>query len=273
MSWNEYVDRFASAGATTVVANGDLVTVKEHRENALGVQAEFEVRALAHVLPGVITGMAPTEDDDDDEIDIAAGVAIVAGLKAVGGVSVSLVGEASGTYYIVVDPDEATEAGAYKAVATPTPDQLVLARCDWDGTDTITNFVDLRQRGQIPWVIEFSSLADTALSAYDTKIIKTAIAPCALCIRRVYARVVTCGSADSTIIDVHTGAAGSTASVFGTAGDRPTAANDDTDGAVIEAQPDANLLVAAGELIEIHVDDVATDAAGLSVLVLASMYQ
>lgn len=272
--WSNYENRFASSDADTVKISGDICDVTEHTENANGVQAELEERWATHGWPGVLTGLAPTEDDVNDEIDIATGVGYVSGLKLTGGVSVALAGYASNTYHLYVDPDEALEADAYKIkTAVPDWDELLLARFAWNGTDTITDFEDLRQRGIESGLIEWSNLTDEALAAYDTKIIRTFIAPAPLCLRRASARVVTCGTADSNIIDIHTGVAGATASIWSAAGDRITIAHDDTDGLVVHGDlADQNFLVARGELVEIHVDDVATDAAGLSVIVPYTYY-
>lgn len=66
------------------------------------------------------------------------------------------------------------------------------------------------------------------------------------------------GSAGSTIYDVHLN--GTT--IFSTSGDRPTLAFDDADGWAKSGVPDVVDFV-EGDLITIHIDQVATDAEGL----------
>lgn len=276
-NWSGYSNMFGTSGASTVKGQGGWVDIDEHQENAAGILAEFEARLLATTrYPGVISGMTPTEDDVNDQIDIAAGVAFVLGQKAVGGVSVALAGKSTNTYFLIVDGDEVLEADAYKVTTSePDDDELCLARFDWDlATTAISNFVDLSPFGVLGQRLDWHTAhEDSALSGDSGYIVACFIAPWRLCIRRPYVRVVVCGSANDTIFDIHTGANGATASIWSDADDRPTVNNADTDGAVVTgALPDQNFLVDQGELIELYVDAVATSATGAQVVIPFTYY-
>jgi len=281
--WTEYADRFGASTATTLKSQGDTIETTEHEENALGVQSELEARGAAYHpdVSGVISGLAPTEDDTNDEIDIASGVGYCNGRKCVGGVSVPLTGKASDTYYIVVDPSESSEADAYKAIADATFEAyadenkcLLLARCDWDGSSTISNFVDLRQWGvNLHEHIWCTAAEDTALSGFSTEVVYRWRASQDICLRRPSAIVVTCGTSGTTTIDIHTGAASSTTSIYSDSGDRISIAYDATDGSVARGGfADQNYKVSAGEVVEVHMDAVATGAAGASVVIPFTAY-
>jgi len=264
--WETYANLFDKT-------TGDAVGVTEHENNAAGTQAEFVSRMLANSCPGVYSGLAPTEDEPNDEIDIAAGVGYVGGLKLVGATSVSLTGKAAGDYYIYVDPTEDNEVDAYKAkMSVPALTELLLASCTWDGAGTITNFLDCRQWGIIPGQFLYSSAA--ALSVATVLRIPL-IRP--VCFRRPACVVDTCGSgAGPTYVDVHVGPPGSTVSIWENAASRMTIAHDDTDGAVVYGGvPDASTLewkASAGDVVEIIVDAVATGATGLHVMLPFTEY-
>ena len=242
-----------------------------HNSEQTAVKNELLARLdILNRFGGVESGMTPTEDDTNDEIDIAAGVAWVNGKQYAGGVSIALAGEAADDYYAYIDPDEANEADAYKIKTTvPAQDEVLLAKFTWNGSDTITNFLDTVQWGLLPGqFVYYSSAAISAATVFRVPLIYP------ICIRRPSCIVDTCGTgAGPTYIDIHTGAAGSTATIWGTASDRLTIAYDDTDGAVVQGGvPDQNYKCTAGQVLEIIVDAAATGATGLSVCVPFTYY-
>lgn len=270
-----YTNQWGASNATTVKATGDTVETTEFREHAVGVQAENEARFAAHFpdTGGVFSGLAPTEDEPNDQIDVAAGVGYVNGLKVTGGVSITVTGAAD-TYYAVVDGSEANEADAYKLLTDAAYEALadenkhiLLARFAWNGSDTITAFQDLRQYGtnlrHITW---HSADETTALSGHSTDIVYCYRAPQAICLRRPTARVYTAGSSGTTLIDIHTGPASNTTTVWATHSNQITIANSATDKAFTRGGTlDQNYLVAAGEVVEIIFDGVAGSGAGAMV--------
>jgi hypothetical protein len=275
MAWSPYTNQFGTAAAAHIKGQGDLVDVTEHQENAAGTLTEIEaLRGYFGPLSGVISGFEPTEDDVNDEIDIAAGVALCRGLKAVGGVSIALGGEGADTYYGFMDPDEVLEADAYQIKNTiPDDDELLLCRFDWDGVNTITNFVDLRQKGVLLGHIVWSTPAyDTALSGYDTEVVYSFFTPFPICLRRPSVQIVDCGSgAGPTIYDVKVGTFGATASIWasGAATSGLSVAHDATDGAIVRSLdvPDQNFDVSANTLVEIYQTQSATSATGARVVI------
>ena len=260
-------------GGEVSPSGGAVVSAAAHTAMETALQAEFVSRLATLGFNGVISGMTPTADGANDEIDIAAGVAFVEGYKAVGGTSIDLSGLAADDYYAYIDPTEANEVDSYKAKTTvPTQAELLLASFTWDGATTITNFLDCRQWGIIPGAFHYSSTA--AISA-ATILRVPLIYP--VCIGRPSCIVDTCGTgAGPTYVDVHVGSAGSTVSIWENASDRMTIAHDATDGAVVQGGvPDASTLewkASAGDVLEIIVDAVATGATGLHVVVPFTYY-
>lgn len=275
--WTPLDDRFGDSNATTIKAAGDLVETTEHVENAEGVQTEFEERhAAAHPwYSGAYSGMTPTEDDTNDNVDVAAGTAIMSsGKRASGGVSISLVGQSSGTLYAYIDASASSEATAYLVSSSiPSTDDLLLARMTWDGSSVISSFTNLLQWGTQADEFSFSQATDATAAPASGKIIASFMACGNLCIRRPYARLHTCGTAGTNYVDIHTGAAGSTATIWATASDRLTIANSATDGTYYAGGlPDQNYLVSAGQVVEVHMDTTATSAYGLDVMIPYTRY-
>lgn len=281
MSWKNYTNQFGAADAATQKAQGDLITVTEHTENASGVLTEFELRGGAYGVDvaGVISGLTPTEDEDNDEIDIASGVAYCNGLKTVGGVSITATGSA-GDYYAYIDPTESDVADAYKIKTTiPTDSELALAKFTWNGTDTITNFTDIRQFGVDYNFLHYQTqFEDTTIASYNGKIIGIYVAPKPLCIRRPSLMVYNTGTGTggTVVLDVLTGPAiGSVSSIYSAATLKPTVNYDDVDGTINYGDiPDtAYRLVAAGSYVVVSVAVGAlTDAAGMYVTVPFTYY-
>ena len=270
MGWENYTNMFGDAAAAHPKAQGDLIDVTEHEENASGVQAEFEARGAAHSpdLPGVISGMAVSASGAT--VTIAAGVALVNGLKAVGGTSLTASG-ATGTYYVYVDPGEADEADAYKVkAAIPDDDELLLHSFVWDGA-AVTSQADCREWGIDGDAFTFNTDITTDLMPYLNTVIREWIAPRDLTIRSPHVRVNTCGTGGGpTTFDILTGTAtGAKASIYSATGSHPSIAHDDTDGTIDRGlPPDTSArLVSAGSVIQFSAELVATGAAGLSVTI------
>lgn len=236
-----------------------------------GIQAEFVGRTAVCPFNGVISGLEPTEDDTNDEVDIGSGEGYVEGYQIIGTASASLVGESADTYYIYVDPTEANEASAYKAKTTvPTQAELLLASVVWDGTDTLTSFTDLRQWGVMPGEVELSDTSTSDLTT-GTKFRKHFKYP--VCIRNTSLIIDTCGTAGTTIVDIHTGTAGSTATIWSSADNRFQVGHADSDGAVVAgAIADQNYKLSADDVLEIIVDTVASSAAGIHCSVVYTYY-
>ena len=147
MAWKNYDNMFGAADAARIRASGDKIEITEFVENAQGTQDEFEARSAAYCpdVGGIISGFAPTEDDDNDQIDIAAGVIYTNGYKATLATSITVTGS-SDDYYAYVD-SSATSPTYAISTTIPIDDDIVLAKFTWNGTDTITNFADIRQFG------------------------------------------------------------------------------------------------------------------------------
>lgn len=281
MSWKNYVNQFGASDANTLKAQGDLITVTEHTENASGVLTEFELRGGAYGvdIAGIISGMEPTEDETNDEIDVAAGVAYCNGLKTVGGVSISVSGS-SNDYYAYIDPTESDPADAYKIKTTiPTDSELALAKFTWNGTDTITNFTDIRQFGVDYNFLHYQTqFEDTTIASYNGKIIGIYVAPKPLCIRRPSLMIYNTGTGASgtVVLDVLTGSTiGAVSSIYSAASLKPTINYDDADYTVDYGDiPDTTYrLVSAGSYIVVSVAVGAlTDAAGMYVTVPFTYY-
>lgn len=260
MAWTQYTDIFNKA-------TGDEVGVTEHRNNALGIQAELEDRLVAASIPGVVSGLAGSISTTN--IAIAAGEGYVGGQRCAGGVNVSFVGKSAATYYVYVDPVETVEASAYKAKTTvPTAAELLICSVAWDGSTTLSALVDLRQWGIIPQALRYDSMA--AISAAT---VLRAIMDRAYCLRTPSLIVDTCGTAAGpSLVDIHAGAVGAAASIWSSAGSRFSIAQDAIDGALVAGvTPNQNYKGVAGDIVEVIVDAAATDAAGLHVVVPYSL--
>ena len=250
---------------------GDSIAAATFTSMEDGIQSEFVDRTAISPFNGVVSGMAPTEDETNDEIDIASGTGYAEGYRLEGSTSVTLVGEAAGTYYIYVDPTETNETDAYKAKTTfPTQAELLLAKVTWDGTDTLTSFLDLRQWGTHAGEVELSDPSTSDLST-GTKFRKHFKYP--VCVRNTSLIIDTCGTAGTTIVDIHTGTAGSTATIWSAAANRFQVGHADTDGAVVAGNvADQNYKLDAEDVLEIIVDTIASSASGIHCSVVYTYY-
>jgi hypothetical protein len=185
-------------------------------------------------------------------------------------------GDAAGTWYIYLDGAETDEEDSPKKTQTLATalgaDCLLLAAVTWNGSDTLSDLIDLRQWGRDANPFEcFVAGALGADTIHWTWIVDK---PCA--IRRPKARLMTCGSgAGPTVFDILTGANGATASIYSDSGDRFSIAHTDTDGAVVDgAYPDQNFVLAVDDVVELlTIGTPATGAADLAVIIPRFYYE
>lgn len=237
-----------------------------------GIQAEFEERMGEWALPGVMSGGATAIDGTD--VTVAAIVAYAVGtgkLKRYEGADVVSFtgGDASDTYYIYLDPtDDVTPLT--KGTSAPTAGTDCCLCCvDWNGTDTLSNLVDLRE-----WGIWPASFGFQVIGAVSADMIGPIILPWNFWIETAKAALENCGTgAGPSYIDIHAGAGGSESTIWTTQARRITIAHDDTDGAVVEGGvPEANRKLTAGQKMLVEVDAASTAAADLSGIIIGRKY-
>lgn len=272
----------------------DQVLTAAHLNNIQnGLRDEVnELRAAVMPIPGVISGLAGTIDGTS--VDFGAGVAYAGGYKTLGTnataptspatapavVDLTIafsVSDGAATYYLYLDGAETVETSAIKKTVTLNTalgdDCLLLYSVAWDGSTTLSALTDLRAWGVVPG--HFVVNVDAALTtAVDIRIPVTQN----ICLRRPMCIVSTCGaSGGPTYVDIQTGTAGSTATIWSSAASRLTIAHDATDGAVVLGGiPDQNYKIAATyaapKAIDIDVDAIATGATGLHVVIPYTLY-
>ncbi len=91
------------------------------------------------------------------------------------------------------------------------------------------------------------------------------LAPRSLTIEKVYIYCKTTGSAGSSIVDINKNGA----TIFTTQANRPTLAFDDTDKKAVSGTPDITAL-AEGDIMSMDIDQIATGAADLSVIIICA---
>jgi len=248
-------------------AGGEEVGIDEHRDQALGIQAEIEERQDAWATSGVLSGGACSIDGTD--VDVAAIDAYAQGKRYQGSDSVAFSGsDAANDYYIYLDPaDDVTPLT--KSAVEPTGDECVLCIVTWNGADTLSALVDLRQ-----WGIEKAAYHVQVIGAVSADTVGIIILDRDFWIETVKGSLETCGTgAGPSYIDIHAGDGGSEATIWTTQSRRITIAHDATDGAVAEGGvPEANRKLTAGQKILVIVDAVATDPADLGVVVVGRYY-
>lgn len=246
---------------------GDLADPDQMNDAFDGIQAEFEDRMEAHVLNGVISGMDCSINGT--QVDIAAGEAYCDGKRYSGSASVTFsAADASGTYYIYIDPTD--DASPYKkATSDPGAGYLVLATVDWDGSSTLSNLVDLRPWGLLPAAIRFSVVGALSTGTVGWQIIERNF-----WIEDVQILVGTTGTAGNTTVDVHVGDAGAAPStIWSDASDRPSVAYTDADySTATSGTPDTNRKATAGQIVQVVLDEVATGASDLAVVIRGRYY-
>jgi len=244
-------------------ADGDEVAVAEHRKQALGIQAELEERQDAWAVSGVISGGACTIDGTD--VAVATIDAYAQGKRYQGADSVAFSGsDAADDYYIYLDPsDDVTPLT--KSTTEPTGDELLLCVVTWNGTDTLSALVDLRE-----WGIEKAAYHVQVIGAVTADTVGLIILDRDFWIETVLASLEDCGSAAGpTYIDVHAGDGAAETTIWTTQTRRITIAHDATNGAVVEGGvPEANRKLTAGQKMLVMVDAVATDPVDLAVTIV-----
>ena len=244
-------------------ADGDEVAVAEHRKQALGIQAELEERQDAWAVSGVISGGACTIDGTD--VAVATIDAYAQGKRYQGADSVAFSGsDAADDYYIYLDPsDDVTPLT--KSTTEPTGDELLLCVVTWNGTDTLSALVDLRE-----WGIEKASYHVQVVGAVTADTVGLIILDRDFWIETVLASLEDCGSAAGpTYIDVHAGDGAAETTIWTTQTRRITIAHDATNGAVVEGGvPEANRKLTAGQKLLVIVDAIATDPVDLAVVIM-----
>lgn len=232
-----------------------------------GIQAEIEERQDAWATSGVLSGGACTIDGTD--VDVATIDAYAQGKRYQGSDSVTFTGsDPADDYYIYLDPaDDVTPLT--KSAVEPTGDELVLCVVTWNGTDTLSALVDLRE-----WGIEKAAYHVQVIGAVSADTIGIIILDRDFWIETVKSSLENCGTAAGpSYVDAHAGDGGSETTIWTTQSRRITIAHDATDGAVAEGGvPQANRKLTAGQKILIIVDAASTDAADLGVVVVGRYY-
>ena len=237
-----------------------------------GVQAQIEERMEAWALPGVISGGACAIDGTDVTVaSIDAYAKSSTKLKRYSGSdSVAFTGDdANDTFYIYLDPTDDVTPLTKSASAPTAGTDCCLAQVDWNGVDTLSNLVDLRE-----WGIWSASFMVQVIGAVSADTIGIIIAPWNFWIETVKASLEVCGDGGGPMyVDVHAGAGGSEATIWTTQARRVSIAHDDTDGAVAEGGvPEANRQVTAGQKMVIITDAVNNNSTDLSVIVIGRKY-
>jgi len=242
--------------------------------NALqdGIQAEMEGRMEAWALPGVISGGACSINGTDvDVASIDAYAKSTTKLKRYSGSdSVAFTGDdANDTFYIYLDPTDDTTPLTKSASAPTAGTDCCLCQVAWDGTDTLSALVDLREWGIWPASFRFQ-----VVGAISADVIGLIVLPWNFWIETAKAALETCGTgAGPNYIDIHAGAGGSESTIWTTQARRITIAHDATDGAVVEGGvPEANRLLTAGQKMLVEIDAAATAAADLSGIIIGRKY-
>lgn len=242
--------------------------------NALqdGLQAEMEGRMEAWAVPGVISGGACSINGTDiDVASIDAYAKSSTKLKRYSGSdAVSFTaGDASDTYYIYLDPTDDVTPLTKSTVAPTAGTDCCLCQVDWNGTDTLSNLVDLREWGIFPMAFHFQ-----VIGAVTADTIGMLPLPYNFWIETVKGSLEVCGDGGGPMmVDLHAGAGGSESTIWTTQTRRLSIAHDATDGAVAEAGvPQANRKLTAGQKIVVITDAVNNNSTDLSVIVIGRRY-
>jgi len=189
-------------------ATDDEITAARLNQGQTGIQNWCEAVQGAFLLNGVQTGLTPTLDATNDEVDIAGGTCFVAGKRITGSGSEAFTTEATGTYYIYLDASDETDP-LKKSTSNPgnTGNYLTLCSCTWTlATTTLSDLVDLRPFGVLPWAMQID-LGGALPTASTTDPVACWAIPRDVWIEDVLLSLYTQGSTSgSTIADVHCGA-------------------------------------------------------------------
>lgn len=248
------------------IASTDPVTPTEHNNGGDGVQGDFELRMVAEgMVAGFMAGGAAPTLSGTTALSLPAQTGYASGKRFTAAAVLTFAAQTAGTYNVYLDAS--AEALAATTGAVDTNIDLLVAEVAW-ASPTLSAVVDKRQFGLLPHTLTgyiAGTLAASTFAAVDVRFIpdgyKFQFAEDALQIA-----LLAPGSANTTAVDIHAGAAGSApATIFTTQTRRALAPySTATYAAVTSGAPQASRLISGPALIEIYVDTVATDAAGLS---------
>jgi len=251
------------------VANGDPLNPTTQINNpAQGIQDEFELRDGDALLDGVVSGMACTIDNPNNEIDIASGRAYVAGKRYTGNASVDFAGAAANTYYVYLDSTD-DQSPYKKKTSSPVSGEITLCQVTWNGTDTLSDLDDnCKTTGVLPYgiLVAIPGTVSTGVQAVVPVTRDLWIESVQVCMSD------NGDTSGQTTVDVHLGADGSKgSSVFTTQTNRPSLPHDAADYTTAAGGiPDGDRKPDAGEHLVIEVDEIAgTAGADLTVIIKA----
>lgn len=249
--------------------SGEAVPAATLNAWADGEQDEFEERMEALSAAGVYSGFAPTINGTS--VDLGAGDAYAGGKRFSGNDSVAFAGsDPAGTYYLFIDSSDETTP-YHKSTAKPADDgaDLLLASVAWDGA-ALTSLTDLRR-----WGVDRNRITVFEAGTVTAGIKLLLRVERDLFIEGVQAVQSNNGSAGSTAVDVHAGAAGSApTTIFSAQTDRCIIENDATDYTpCASGEPAAaSRKLSAGDLLLVEVDQAATGAQDLGVTIAVRYY-
>lgn len=248
--------------------SGENVTATLFNAFVTGLQTEYEERMEAEAENGVENGCAASIVST--AIQIATGVFWCEGMKREPAPDTAYTfsaSDGSNTYYVYWDPTTET----YE-VSTSNPgndDYIVFCQVDWNGADTLSNLVDLR-----PWGIVHKEMNFFVASTLATGIVVPIVFGDNFWIEKVIITVGTTGTAGSTDIDVHAGAAGASPSSIWSSGTKPTVGNAEANWSTDEGTyPDALRKIPAGYIGYIEIDAIATGATHLGISLVGRKYR
>jgi len=261
MSYTEFLNKH-------LYTHGEKPPVSVENNMQDGIQVEFEDRLEAWALNGIISGLACSISTTN--ILIASGECYVEGRRFSGTGVVAFAGAAANTWYVYIDPT-APSAPYKKAIADPGAGYLVLCSVDWNGSDTLSNLVDLAAWGIVP-----ATLGPYRVVGAVSAVTKIAVDTMPYNFWHHYTEMVlgTAGTVQDTIVDIHMGNSGAgPVTVFTTQTRRPTLAfGSAVFTRVLSGVPEANRKGTAGQVIQVDVDQVATGAADLAVRLVGRWY-
>ena len=243
----------------TNLADADLGDPDEINDAFTGVQNRFEEQLEAFSQNGIESGCALAIDGTS--VDLGAGVCWCegVGLEPADTPWAFTGSDASGTWYLYMDPTNRTSPLQKVITTSPGDAYLVFGTVDWDGATTLSALVDFGRMGILPHVIPFF-----VKGAVSAELILAWTNP-GMDGRSFRIWGLKGGQQENgsgggpCYVDAHAGTPGSEVTIFTTQTRRLTLAHDDANGSVQTAgEPQANQTVAPGEKVLIIVDAVTT---------------
>lgn len=256
-------DNFASKWAITSTTP---VTPTDHNNGGDGVQADFEARMIAEgMVAGFATGGTAPTLSGTTALSLPAQTGYASGRRFTAAALFTFAAQANGDYLVYLDAS--AEALAVTTGAVDCAADLLVAGVTW-ADPTLSAVVDKRLFGILPqlWTgFVAGTLAASTLAAVDRRLVPSGYKfqfdeDCLSC------AVAAPGSANTTAVDIHAGAAGAAPNtIFTTQTRRATVPFSTTAyAAVAGGAPQANRLLTGPAIVELYVDTVGTDAVGLS---------